>query len=107
MAANANLYQAHEIDPHQLVPAWRRIAAGILRTVAVAIGLLAVLESIAATRWLILEAQTGARDTQPLFGVEVSLGQALLLGVVIEASVAGFLWLMACWIRQPNRPPQH
>jgi hypothetical protein len=56
--------------------------------VALATSLLAILAAIGAIRWLVIEFRTGVRSTQPLFGVNISLGETLTMLAILCAGVA-------------------
>jgi|GEM_PF-3663867 len=83
----------------------RRIAKVLLRLTAALAGLLGALMAVAGIRWLIIEMTTGARDTQPLFGIDVSLGQALTGGATILIAIAMCLWWVANGIRRQSGTP--
>jgi hypothetical protein len=77
------------------VPVWRRVVAIVMRTAASLIAVVALLMGVGAVRWIATELRTGERSTQPLLGVEFSLGEALAAGTVILLSAVAALWLLA------------
>jgi len=83
----------------------RRIFKTLLQLTAILAGLLGAIMAVAGIRCLLIEITSGVRETQPLLGLNVSLGQALTGGAVISIASAMFLrWTARRISRRPVTP---
>jgi hypothetical protein len=83
---------------------WRLIVGEACRITALSLGVIAIVEAAACTRWLLIDWRSGGEARPLAWGIALTLGQALLLGAVVEVVFAMLLWLAAGSIQRPKRP---
>ena len=97
-----NPYRAPGEEALPQLSFWRQLASGLLFILAIVVGLLAIVYAIVGTRWLIIEARGKGLHKNPLLGVQLSLGQALILGAAISIVIAASAWFGAKRMRRPR-----
>jgi hypothetical protein len=78
---------------------------GGMEVSAIIAGVLAILMTVAGGRWLIIESKSVVVHTHDVFGIEFSLGQALMAGAAISAAASILLGLVARWGRRSGSKP--
>ena len=86
------------------IAGWRLIVGEFVAVIALCLGTIAVVEMAAAVRWLVVEWRQGAEHQRLFLGIELSLGQTLLAGAIVEAALAAALWFTAAWLQRPKGP---
>jgi len=97
-------------DPHsasRAIPLWRLIVGEVFRILALFLAIVAIVEAALSTRWLFIDWRQGAQATPLFWGIALTLGQALLVGAIVELVFVVLLWLAAGWIQRVDPPSQN